>query len=83
MNVSFTAKLESFVRAKVKTGDYNNASEVIREALRILQERDADRKIQLRALKRLIREGDESGTPVEWDPEAIKDMARARVGKRA
>ena len=34
MNVSLTPKLEGFVKAKVKTGDYNNASEVVREALR-------------------------------------------------
>ncbi|GEP56145.1 type II toxin-antitoxin system ParD family antitoxin [Reyranella soli] len=82
MNISLTPKLEGFVKAKVKTGDYNNASEVIREALRVLQEREADRKVQLRALRRLIREGEESGPPVSWDPEAIKDKARARVRKR-
>ena len=81
MNISLTPKLEGFVKAKVKTGDYNNASEVIREALRVLQEREADRKIQLRALKRLIREG-ESGAPVAWEPEVIKDKARARMRKR-
>jgi antitoxin ParD1/3/4 len=82
MNISLTPKLEGFVKAKVKTGDYNNASEVIREALRVLQEREADRKIQLRALKRLIREGEESGAPVVWEPEVIKDKARARTRKR-
>ena len=36
MNVSLTPKLEDFVKTKVKTGDYNNASEVIREAVRLL-----------------------------------------------
>jgi antitoxin ParD1/3/4 len=81
MNISLTPKLESFVKAKVKTGDYNNASEVIREALRVLQEREADRKVQLGALKKLIREGEESGTPVPWDPEAIKEKARSRARK--
>ena len=49
MNISLTPKLEGFVKAKVKTGDYNNASEVIREALRVLQEREADRKVQIGA----------------------------------
>lgn len=82
MNISLTPKLESFVKAKVKTGDYDNASGVIREALRVLQEREADRKVQLRALKRLIREGEESGPPASWDPEAVKDKARERVRKR-
>ena len=82
MNISLTPKLEGYVKAKVKTGDYNNASEVIREALRVLQEREADRKVQLGALKKLIREGEESGTPVPWDPKAIKEKARIRARKR-
>jgi antitoxin ParD1/3/4 len=82
MNISLTPKLEGFVKAKVKTGDYNNASEVIREALRVLQEREADRKVQLGALKRLIRDGEESGKPISWDPEAIKQEARRRARKR-
>jgi len=41
MNVSLTPQLEEFVRRKVKSGIYNNASEVIREGLRLLIERDA------------------------------------------
>jgi len=82
VNVSLTSKLEGFVKAKVKTGDYNNASEVIREALRVLQEREADRKVQLTALRRLIRDGEESGKPVLWNPEAVKRKARAKVRGR-
>ena len=82
MNISLTPKLEGFVKAKVKTGDYNNASEVIREALRVLQEREADRRVQLSALKKLLREGEASGRPVLWDPEAIKEKARTLVRKR-
>jgi antitoxin ParD1/3/4 len=82
MNISLTPKLEGFVKAKIKTGDYNNASEVIREALRLLQEREADRKVQLGALRKLIRDGEESGKPIPWDPEEIKEKARTRVRKR-
>jgi antitoxin ParD1/3/4 len=81
MNISLTPKLENFVKSKVRTGNYNNASEVIREALRVLQERESDRRVQLGALKRLIREGEQSGDPVLWDPEAIKAKARGRVRK--
>jgi putative addiction module CopG family antidote len=40
MNVSLTRRLEAFVRSKVASGLYNNASEVVREALRLLAERD-------------------------------------------
>ena len=37
MHVSLTDKLEDFVKAKVASGLYNNASEVVREALRFMQ----------------------------------------------
>jgi putative addiction module CopG family antidote len=40
MNVSLTTELEKYVRGKVASGLYNNASEVIREALRLLVERE-------------------------------------------
>jgi putative addiction module CopG family antidote len=40
MNVSLTAELENYIRRKVASGLYNNASEVIREALRLLVERE-------------------------------------------
>ncbi len=45
MNVSLTPELERYIRRKVATGLYNNASEVIREALRLLVagERDAEK----------------------------------------
>jgi len=41
MNVSLTPELEKFVKDKVATGRYTSASEVVREALRIFEERDA------------------------------------------
>jgi antitoxin ParD1/3/4 len=40
MNVSITDRLAGYVRKKVKTGRYNNASEVIREALRRMEDED-------------------------------------------
>lgn len=40
MNVSLTPELEKFVESKVDSGLYNNASEVIREGLRLLKEHD-------------------------------------------
>ena len=40
MNVSLTPELERFVEGKVESGLYNNASEVVREGLRLLKEHD-------------------------------------------
>lgn len=49
MNVSLTPELEKFVATKVESGLYNSASEVVREALRLLEEHDRARKTQLAA----------------------------------
>jgi antitoxin ParD1/3/4 len=49
MNVSLTPALDKFVAAKVKSGRYNSASEVVREALRLLEDRDRARASQLAA----------------------------------
>ena len=40
MNVSLTPELEKFIDGKVESGLYNNASEVVREGLRLLKEHD-------------------------------------------
>ncbi len=57
MNVHLTPELETLVHNKVKTGRYNSASEVVRDALRLFEERDRIRKLQLRELRRRINEG--------------------------
>jgi antitoxin ParD1/3/4 len=49
MNVSLTPELEQFVSSKVGTGRYNSASEVVREALRLLEEHDRARSAQIAA----------------------------------
>ncbi len=49
MNVSLTPELEEFVSSKVDSGRYTSASEVIREALRLLEEHDQVRSTQLAA----------------------------------
>jgi putative addiction module CopG family antidote len=56
MNVSLTPELEKYVRRKVATGLYNNASEVIREALRLLVSREAG--AETRAPQATPRKGD-------------------------
>jgi antitoxin ParD1/3/4 len=52
MNVSLTSELEKFVSAKVESGRYNSASEVVREALRLLEEHDQARSVQLDGFNR-------------------------------
>ena len=45
MNIHLTPELEQMVQRKVKTGRYNSASEVVREALRMMEQRDEYRAI--------------------------------------
>jgi len=52
MNVSLTPELEKFVSTKVESGRYNSASEVVREALRLLEEHDQARATQLAEFNR-------------------------------
>lgn len=47
MNVSLTPELEQFVQSKVENGRYNSASEVVREALRLLEDHEKARTTQL------------------------------------
>jgi antitoxin ParD1/3/4 len=80
MNVSLTPQLEIYVKQKVASGMYNSVSEVMREALRLLEERDALKSIKLEALRRDVQDGlDEldrgQATPLAMD--AIKAKARA------
>ena len=60
MNVSLTPELEQFVSAKVQSGRYNSASEVVREALRLMERHDSVHIAQLTNLRRRINEGLES-----------------------
>lgn len=57
MNISLSPELEQLIEAKVKSGMYNSASEVVRAGLRLLQEQDELRQIRLRELKREVQVG--------------------------
>ena len=57
MNVSLTPELESLVQQKVQSGLYTSASEVVREALRLLNDRDTIQQQRLSELKREIAIG--------------------------
>ena len=78
MNVNLTPNLEELVRSKVSSGLYSSASEVVREALRLMDEQDRLRQMKLDELRRELRKGLDSGTSEQWDAAAVKAKARAR-----
>jgi antitoxin ParD1/3/4 len=56
-NVSLTAEQDAFVERIVKAGEYQNASEAIRDALRVLQQKRREDALKLRALRAQIKAG--------------------------
>ena len=81
LNVNLTPRLEDMVRQKVAGGLYNNASEVVRDALRLMEARDRLQGAQLEALRQDIVVGLESGPAEELDVEDIKRRGRERLRK--
>ena len=78
MNVNPAPQLEELVRSKVNSGMYSSASEVVREALRLMDEQDRLRQAKLEELRRELRKGLDSGTSEPWDAAAVKAKARSR-----
>lgn len=78
MNVNLTPQLEELVRSKVASGLYTSASEVVREALRLLEEQDRTREAKLEQLRGEIRRGLDGGPSETWDAGAVKRKARTR-----
>lgn len=83
MNVNLTPQLEELVRSKVASGLYTSASEVVREALRLLEEQDRLRQAKLEELRRDVRKGVDSGASQPWDVDTLKVKTRARRSAKA
>jgi len=84
MNISLTPQLEGYVKQKVTSGLYNSSSEVIREGLRLLEERDAVKNMKLEALRKSLNLGIDSldaGKGRPFDKESIKAKGRAMLDK--
>lgn len=83
MNVSLTKALEDFVNEKVASGRYGSASEVVREALRLLEEREMLRDAQLRELRGEVARGLAQLDAGQGKPLAMAEIkARARKQKK-
>lgn len=82
MNINLTPQLEQLVREKVSSGRYTSASEVVREALRLMEEQDRLRAMKLEQLRRDIHEGLESGPTTSWNVEDMKHEGRKQLAAR-
>ncbi len=79
MNVSLTDELVGFIKAKVTSGRYTSSSEVVREALRLLEQRDQIEAQKLQWLQKSWQDGIDSGDAGEIDFASLKKEARARL----
>ena len=78
MNVSLNPRLENFIQEQLENGRFSNASEVVREGLRLLEERE----MKIIELRREIQKGLDSGSSGPWDKEAFLSNMRAKASKK-
>lgn len=84
MNVSLTPKLEKYVQSKVKSGRYTSASEVVREALRLLEHND-ERERELKEFRAELDRGiaqAEAGLTVDGETVFAKIRQKSRLRRR-
>lgn len=81
ISVALTPEMAAAVRHAVASGEYASASEVIREALRLWKSYQAAREREVEELRRVWREGIESGPATPLDFAEVKAQGRAALAK--
>jgi antitoxin ParD1/3/4 len=88
-NINLTPEQDSFVDKVVKSGEYQNASEAVRDALRVFQQRRREDALKLKALRAQIKAGVDAldrGDFIEVDAEDLEaylDRLSVASGKKA
>ena len=84
-SVALSAHFEAFIQEQVKSGRYNNASEVVRAGLRLLEDQNAQTRLQQEELRAAISAGLASGPGKSADAvfDRLETKYRKQAGKRA
>jgi len=84
VNISLTPELDAFLQSRVKSGRYQTTSEVVREALRLLEHQEKEREDSLRQLKAKLAEAAAEAERGEWidGDEAFAGLRRQIAGRR-
>ena len=82
LNISLTDELVKFVKTKVESGRCASSSEVVREALRLLEKHDDEETEKLRWLRKAWKAGSESGDFAPLDMNAVKTEGRQRLAAK-
>ena len=83
ISISLTPELLSLIKAKVASGRYTSTSEVVREALRLLERFDRLEEERIEELRRAWREGIESGDAGPLDLGELRETALKELRSRA
>jgi antitoxin ParD1/3/4 len=78
-NINLTPQMDSYVDAKIRSGEYGNASEVLRAGLRALERADREDRARLESLRAALAAGEKSGV-AEGD---VFSEVRERIRRRA
>jgi antitoxin ParD1/3/4 len=78
-----TDELANFVKAKVASGRYTSSSEVVREALRLMERLERQEAEKLPPLRQAWKEGMDSGDAGDVDFAKLKKEARSRAASKA
>lgn len=81
VSVALTPELIGMMKEAVDAGDYTSTSEVVRDALRVWKTRRAVHDAGIEELRRLWRDGLESGTPIDGD--ALFERLHAKFSRQA
>jgi antitoxin ParD1/3/4 len=73
---------EAFIASLIASGRYSTASEIIRDGLRLIEEREQGREAKLEWLRAAIQEGLDSGPSREVDTKTLAEEVKARGRRR-
>jgi len=79
MHVNLSPEMESFIKSKVSSGFYGNATEVIRDAIRRMQAEES----RISAWQAAIKKGDDQldrGEGIAYIPETLNDITQSAIG---
>ena len=82
LSIALTPEFAADIRQAIATGEYASTSEVVRDALRAWKQVRQGREVAVEELRRLWREGIESGEGQPLDAEDIKRRGRERLAAR-
>ena len=81
-SVALGTHFEQFVKTQVTSGRYNNVSEVVRDALRMLEDREEARRAKTEGLRAEIQRGLDSGPSTQLDMTEVKAEGQRLRAKR-